>query len=192
MAVETEVKIRWTAGADAARALMHQHGFQIRTPRQLEVDQVYDHSNLDLWRSGQLLRLRAAGGQWVLTYKGPRHEDPDGGSIYKVREEIETGIVDGVAFQLVLERLGYQPAFRYEKYRTIFSQSDSRTMNPGIVTLDETPIGDYMELEGSGFWIEETAQKLGFVEADYITASYAALYREYVKQHIDAPVNMTF
>ena len=80
-----------------------------------------------------------------------------------------------MAFGQILTRLGYQPSFAYEKFRTTFRAAGEE----GIVTLDETPIGDFLELEGPGSWIDQTAITLGFGSADYITSSYAALYDEY-------------
>ena len=65
---------------------------------------------------------------------------------------------DPDAFTLVLDRLGYQPAFRYEKYRTQLQAAGE----PGLITIDETPIGVYLELEGPQDWIDSTAARLGF------------------------------
>jgi len=170
MAVETEVKLRLPQGAEHARALLERHGFVVTFQRQLEADQTFDLPTRELRGSGRLLRLRTIGNQWTLTYKGPADH-----SIYKSREEIETGLSDGAAFAHILERLGYQHSFAYEKFRTVFKAPGEQ----GIVTLDETPIGDFLELEGPGSWIDSTARKLGFTAADYVTSSYAALYDEY-------------
>ena len=63
-------------------------------------------------------------------------------------------------------------AFRYEKFRTEFQRRGSK----GIATLDETPIGTYLELEGDPQWIDRMARTLGYEEKDYITASYARLF----------------
>ena len=60
--------------------------------------------------------------------------------------------------------------FRYEKYRTEFRQP----RRAGVAMLDETPVGVYLELEGTPHWIDRTARRLGFQESDYITASYGA------------------
>ena len=49
----------------------------------------------------------------MVTYKGPATRDG-----YKSREEIEFDVSDPGTFTLVLNRLGYQPVFRYEKFRT--------------------------------------------------------------------------
>ena len=58
-------------------------------------------------------------------------------------------------FETVLSRLGYQRAFRYEKFRTKYSAGE------GLITVDETPVGIFLELEGPGYWIDETATRLG-------------------------------
>ena len=57
--------------------------------------------------------------------------------------------------------------------------------NPGVVTLDETPIGWFLELEGSPDWIDKTARQLGFSEEDYVILSYAALYLTYCNEQRD-------
>jgi adenylate cyclase, class 2 len=73
--------------------------------------------------------------------------------------------------------MGYQPVFRYDKFRTEFA----RPGEAGVATLDETPIGVFLELEGSPRWVDRTARKLGFSAADYITRSYGRLYTEFCK-----------
>jgi adenylate cyclase class 2 len=134
-------------------------------------------------RSGRLLRLRRSGPRATVTYKGPI-----AGGRYKSREEIEFDVSDPDAFIQTLDRLGYAGGFRYEKERTKFARPDE----PGIVTIDETPIGVFMELEGPTEWIDQTAARLGFSPADYMTASYASLYGEFRKTNPEAPEDMTF
>src|SRR3954470_13679169 len=111
MAVETEVKLRLPQGAGHARILLEQHGFQAAGPRELETNQTFDLPTNELRQSSRLLRLRSAGGQWTVTYKGP----PEAGDRHKSREEIETQVSDGPAFAQILERLGYRPSFAYDK-----------------------------------------------------------------------------
>jgi adenylate cyclase class 2 len=86
----------------------------------------------------------------------------------------------------ILERLGFKAAFRYEKYRAEY------TDGKGVATVDETPIGLYLELEGAPSWIDRTARALGFRRADYITASYYGLYREYCERRGEAVGDMVF
>ena len=184
MAVETEIKLRLPQGPERARTLLEQQGFRATGPRQLETDQTFDLPTGELRNGERLLRLRSAGGRWTVTYKGPPSL-----ATHKSREEIETEVSDSAAFAQILSALGYQPSFAYEKFRTTFKASAD---DPGIVTLDETPIGDFLELEGPESWIDQTALKLGFGPADYITSSYAALYEKYGRTHQAVPRDMKF
>ena len=73
--------------------------------------------------------------------------------------------------------LGFHEAFRYEKYRTEFGRrSGTGEAEPGVATLDETPIGIFMELEGPARWIDRTAKELGYSRADYVLYSYSTLF----------------
>lgn len=181
MATETEIKIRLHDRNLLGR--IEELGFKIRTPRQMEEDQLYDREG-ELRSNGQALRLRKRGSRCTLTYKGPAQRTP-----HKTREEIECDISDGAAFQLVLAKLGYQPGFRYEKYRTTYEAP----AQPGMITLDETPLGEFLELEGPAEWIDTTARMLGYSPAEYITASYASLWRKHCESNAQAvPSAMTF
>ena len=76
----------------------------------------------------------------------------------------------------------------YEKYRTEFVEQEPG----GIVTLDETPIGIYAELEGTEKWIDFTARILGIADKDYITSSYGALYLQWCEREGLEPGHMRF
>lgn len=181
--VEVEVKIVYPGSPQSARLAIEQQGYIEVEPRILECDQLFDHHDGQLKRADQLLRLRRSGSKATVTYKGPSQRER-----YKSREEIEFDVADPDAFELVLDRLGYLPGFRYEKYRTKFKALSE----PGLITIDEAPIGVFLELEGPPAWIDRTATRLGFSSADYSTASYAALYRNYRMTHPGAGENMTF
>ena len=163
---ETEVKIRLSDCA-AMFEILERAGFTISAPRQFESNTVYDTAEGDLRRREMLLRLRQSADKAVLTWKGRGNPGP-----HKSRPEIETSVGSLSAMHQILVQLGYQPTFRYEKYRTEFSTGNAA----GVVTLDETPIGDFLELEGPGEWIDQTTRQLGFSEKDYILASYGRLY----------------
>jgi len=183
MPTETEVKIRLTLDPASARRHVEQRGYRPLGPRTLEADQLYDLPGAELRLSGRLLRLRLRGDRWTLTYKGPslslRH---------KSREEIETDVADGVALAEILFGLGFHPGFRYEKYRTTFAAEGE----PGIVTLDETPIGLFLELEGPEDWIDHAAARLGYTTADYVTSSYGSLFRAFRLANPEVPEDMVF
>ncbi len=182
---EVEVKIRFDGTARAARARIERCGYKMIERRTLEADQLYDRAG-ELKGSDRLLRLRRAGRIATVTYKGPGERKR-----HKSREEIEFDVSKADEFELVLERLGYHPAFRYEKFRTKFAKGVDKR-DKGIVTIDETPIGVFLEIEGPPEWIDRTAERLGYSHSEYLTCSYASLYRQYRLQHKSAPQNMVF
>src|SRR5712675_967689 len=157
---ETEIKLPIDNPANLKRRLARL-GFSVAKRRVLEINIVLDTPSGELRRGLKLLRLRQAGSRGTITFKGP----PAAGR-YKSREEIESQLADGDAMLSILERLGYAPVFRYEKYRTEYAQP----RQAGRAMLDQTPIGDFLELEGSPGWIDRTARALGYSPAHYITA----------------------
>ncbi len=130
-----------------------------------------------------LLRVRGAGKKVSCTFKGPEQPGP-----HKRRVENEFTASDFDACLAVFAGIGFLEAFRYEKYRTEFARQGEK----GIATIDETPIGTYMELEGPGRWIDRTAKALGFTADAYITASYGQLYNEWCQARGMEPRDMRF
>jgi adenylate cyclase class 2 len=61
-----------------------------------------------------------------------------------------------------------------------------------VVTVDETPVGWFLELEGEPAWIDRTAAELGFEEKQYLTESYGSLYLLHCKQRGIEPSDMVF
>ena len=181
--VETEIKLRYRGTPEDARRLIEQRGYRLIEPRTLESDQLFDRAGAELRSADKLLRLRRAGARAFLTFKGPGTRER-----HKSREEIELEIPDPGTLTSILARLGYSAVFRYEKYRTKLAAPGE----PGIVTLDETPMGVFLELEGPAVWIDQAAERLAFTPADYLTSSYASLHREYRRAHEEAPMNMVF
>jgi adenylate cyclase class 2 len=179
---EIEIKLR-VASARAARRLLKAAGFRVRRRRVFEDNRIFDTPELVLRRAGTVLRVREAGKISTLTYKGPM-----AGGRHKSREELEIEISDAATAAVILERLRFHPVFRCQKYRTEYFQPGAH----GIVTLDETPIGCFLEIEGTPRWIDRTARRLGFQELDYITASYGRLYQEFSKARGIAPGDMIF
>jgi len=179
---ETEIKLA-APNAPAARRLLRAAGFTVSRRRVFESNVIFDTPGLTLRRASELLRLRKAGRIVTVTYKGKpavaRH---------KSREELELAVADAAAMHAIFQRLGFRPVFRYEKYRTEYRQK----RGAGMATLDETPVGTYMELEGAPAWIDRMALRLGFGEPDYITASYAGLYLEWCRKKGVKPTNMIF
>lgn len=179
---ETEVKLA-VPSAEAALQVLTKAGFAAAHERAFEANMLLDTPGSELMHSRRLLRLRDFRGETILTFKGP----PEGGP-HKTRPEVETSVADANAILGILNGLGYEVSFRYEKYRTTFS----RTGEPGHAVLDETPIGVFLELEGEAGWIDRTAVEIGFTPADYILKSYGSLFREYREQHGWHSQNMVF
>jgi adenylate cyclase class 2 len=180
--IETEIKLN-AGTAESARRLLRGAGFRVHRRRVFEDNVLFDTPSLRLRKAGTLLRLRRTAREVLLTYKGRAQNGK-----HKSREEWEAAVGDWDAMAAIAERLGFRPAFRYQKYRTEY-QMPGRS---GIATLDETPIGVYFELEGSPAWIDRTARRLGFSESDYITASYGGLYLEWCREHRVKPRDMVF
>ena len=179
---EVEVKIRLKNPAAVVRRL-RKAGFRLER-RDWQRDVVLDQEHLELRAARRLLRLRRHSSGWVITFKGPPEKD----ARYKSREEIETSVANGRKMELIFERLGFHIAFSYEKRRRTFR----RGAEHGNVTVDDTPIGYFLELEGARRWIDRTAALLGFTHKDYITKSYGLLYREHCEARGVKPTHMLF
>jgi adenylate cyclase class 2 len=180
--IETEVKIRIEDVAAVCQKI-EQSGFEISQPREFEANTLYDTAAKHLLGQQMLLRLRTSGSKQVLTWKGPALAGP-----HKSRPEIETSVGSVESLAGILKHLGYEPAFRYEKYRREYR----RKAEAGVITVDETPIGAFLELEGPAEWIDEAAKTLGFLRTDYVLDSYARLYLKDCERRGVAPGFMVF
>ena len=163
---EVEIKLSLPS-ASQGRRLLRQAGFRVLRRRVHEDNLVFDTPQGRLRSDGLLLRLRVAGPVATLTFKGP----PCKGK-YKSRLETETTVNDPAAFREILHRLGFRQVFRYEKYRTEYLGLDGQ----GVVALDETPVGVFLELEGPPAWIDDTSRILGFLKKSYITKTYGDIH----------------
>jgi adenylate cyclase class 2 len=164
--IETEIKLK-VASVEAAREALARIGAQATRARHIEDNLLFDFEGKVLRGRGHVLRLRETPSGAVLTFKGPYRIE--GG--LKSREEIEAGSADGSALRAILNRLGFVPVFRYQKYRETFAWQGQE------IVLDETPIGIFLEIEGDTPGIHAAATALGFAPSDYVTDSYAALFR---------------
>jgi adenylate cyclase, class 2 len=177
-----EIEIKFcVADVGALNRRLRAAGFRRVTAPTHEMNTLYDVRGLALRKRGELLRLRKYGGSWVLTHKAK-------GKVgrHKTRVETETRVDDGAKMDAILVALGFQPTFRYEKYRAEWS--DGR----GHVVVDETPIGNFGEIEGAPRWIDATAKALEISPADYITDTYAGLFFAWKRRTRSAAREMTF
>jgi adenylate cyclase class 2 len=133
----------------------------------------------------EILRIRSYTGRWIVTHKR-LPDDLPGEDSHKHRVETETEVADGSALAEVFLSLGLVAAFRYEKWRAEWHDGE------GHCVVDETPIGNYAELEGSAEWIDRAAARLGIGPADYITLSYGRLFDQWREQQGSAATDLTF
>ena len=75
---------------------------------------LYDLPGQPLRHRGELLRLRRYGKEWLLTHKAKGKAGR-----HKMREETETKVNDGKKMDAILRALGFEPSFRYEKFRAL-------------------------------------------------------------------------
>jgi len=192
MPIETEIKFRVKDIAGLSRRLQSA-GFRLQTPRAFESNVLYDTPDRSLRARTEILRIRAYAGSSTLTHKRPPVAEAGANSEtnpnqdhHKHRVETETRIDDGNALAEVFRSLGLVPAFRYEKWRAEWTDGE------GHCVVDETPIGNYAELEGEDAWIDRVSVRLGIDSADHLTLSYGRLYEQWREQHPGASEDMTF
>jgi adenylate cyclase class 2 len=180
MAQEIEIKFRVADLRTLSRKLQAA-GFHLVTRRTHEVNTLYDLPGGVLRKRNELLRIRKYGSSWTLTHKSGTKRGK-----HSSRVELETAVSDGKKLDAILRALGYAPSFRYEKFRAEW------TDGKGQVVVDETPIGDFCEIEGPPRWIDATAKHLGVSAADYITKNYATLFVEWKQETKSAAKEMIF
>ncbi|MGA2849998.1 MAG: class IV adenylate cyclase [Terracidiphilus sp.] len=184
MPVETEIKFRVDDPPTLANRLQVA-GFTLQTPRSFEANVLYDTPTRQMRARTEILRIRNYAGRTILTHKRLPDQGP-GEDAHKHRIETETEVSDGDNLALIFHSIGLDPAFRYEKWRTEWSDGE------GHCVLDETPIGTFAELEGPPAWIDRIALLLGVPPAQYITLSYGRLFDLWREQHGSAAQDLTF
>jgi adenylate cyclase class 2 len=162
--LEREIKLPY-ASPDAARAAVATLGATPLRPRRLQSDTLFDTPRPTLSPRGAVLRLRRDAERQFVTFKNPSDHPT-----LKVREEWETSVGDTRVIAAILKHLGFEPWFQYEKFREEFSYGEV------VLAIDETPVGTYLEIEGTDAGIVSAAEALGRSRADYVLDSYRALF----------------
>ena len=162
--LEREIKLRFDT-VDQAREAVLAAGATPLLGRRLQEDSLLDTDDESLRRRRCVLRVRVENGKSRITFKGPVQP-----SLMKLRQELETVVGDGVVLLDILEELGLHVWFRYEKYREEFSHEDV------TVAVDETPVGVFVEIEGTENGIMTMADALGRSPADFVLDSYRGLF----------------
>ncbi len=178
--LEREIKLGFRDAEQARQAILATGATPLRG-RRLQEDCLLDTHDDLLRRRRCVLRVRMECGKTLLTFKGPVQSSP-----MKLREEMETVVGDGLLLLHVLEELGFRVWFRYEKYREEFAREDV------TIAIDETPVGTFVEIEGSERGIQDMAAALARKPDDYVTDSYRALYVKHCESRGLPLTNMLF
>ena len=181
MPAEVEIKFRIT-DLKSLRAGLQTLGFTEVTPRTHEMNVLFDLPGKPLRARGELLRLRKYGDVWTLTHKAKG----DQSGPHKSRVETETRVQSGQDMEAILRALQFVPSFRYEKFRAEWKR------DRGHVVVDETPIGNFGEIEGPPEWIDQVSDQLGIRRDDYITETYAGLFFAWKQSTGNPATEMTF
>jgi len=184
MAIETEIKFLLTDVAGFPDRLAAA-GFTLQTPRTFESNVLYDTPERTMRGRTEILRIREYGGRWTVTHKRPPEDGP-AEDLHKHRIETETEVGDGAALAEVFRSLGLKASFRYEKWRAEWTDGE------GHCVVDETPIGNYAELEGTSEWIDRAAARLGVAQNLYLTLSYGRLFDLWRQEHNSSVEDLTF
>lgn len=168
--IEIEIKIK-IADIEKIKKKIISLDFKLIEPKFFEFNIIFDNDKKSLKRKNCLLRLRNKNTKNVLTLKKAPLKISDF-SRYKIREEIEIEVTDFEKTKEILAILGFEIYFIYEKYREIYKKKDIKIM------IDQTPLGNFIEIEAQKAEIDEVSQQLGFNKEHYINKSYYSLYRQ--------------
>jgi len=181
VALEHEIKVP-VASLAAVRALLESRRATLRETETFEENWVLDDASRTVAARGCLLRVRRWGARAFVTFKGPARF---AGGV-KTREEVETTVGDPEIVLAVLGALGFAPWKRYQKWRELWE------LGGVAVTLDRTPMGTFVELEGPPSAIPGVAAALGVDPARAVSDTYLHLWEAYRAAHPGAPADMVF
>ena len=178
---EIEIKLP-VADLAPVRDRLERTGARLHAPRHEESNDLYDDPDRRLSGSGRTVRLRRAAGRAILTYKGASRFE----SGARVREEREVEVSDAGEADGILAGLGLRKSFRYEKRREEWETGGC------AVALDETPIGNFVEIEGDPAAIRKVVGALGLDASEAAPYSYPELYLRRRKEDPSLPPDMVF
>lgn len=179
--LEQEIKARLD-DRDALVATLRALGAVVDRPRAFEGNELWDTPSGDLRATGRVLRIRRWGDDSILTVKGPAVIENG----LKSRPEEEVRVDDPQRLRHLVELLGYVRVFRYEKFRESWRFDDVE------VVLDETPLGNFVEVEGVGEAVRRAFDRLGLPATAIVEFSYANLWRLHREQDPSAGHDMVF
>ena len=161
---EVEVKLH-TPDLAGVKSALETAGATLVKPRVYERNVRYDRADGRLSAQGVVLRLRQDDAV-RLTFKAEERV-VDGISS---RYEAEVEVSDFALMDVILQRLGYEVALVYEKYRTTYELEGAE------VVLDELPYGNFTEIESDAATIERAVARLGLAGARRMGGSYVYIF----------------
>ncbi len=172
----TEIEIKLPVGdVKEARKKILSLKAKLTRERHAEENVLYDFEDHRLIGKKQAVRLRRTGARGLLTFK----DTPQPARSFKVRREFETSVTSPAQTARILKLLGLKEVFSYSKHRTVFVKGRLK------IALDETRVGNFIELEGERHEITRFAEALGFERADFIKTDYVTMIREKDKDRTD-------
>lgn len=202
--IEIEVKF-WVEDLKPVRDRLVELGAMPVGERVLETNLRLDRPDRSLSQNQQALRLRwtspalapgpsptrgeGSGGHTCrLTYKALATEEGHPSSVLRPtsRQEIEVEVSDLEEMSTILQGLGFETVFIYEKYRETFHLAGTE------VALDELPYGCFVEIEGERGDIERAATQLGLRPTQHVPGTYLTLF-EAIQRRLGLPFrDLTF
>ena len=169
--IEQEVKLQFPHVEAARQAISAAGGRLVQSSRLIE-DRLFDTSDASLRQAGKTVRVRRDGGTTLITVKGPLQP-----GVVKSREELETRVDSAAVIEGVLGGLGFHQVFKAQKYREEYE------LDRAHVTIDQAPVGVFVEIEATPERIEAVTRLLGRTPADYLLDSYPMLWRQWCAAH---------
>lgn len=139
-----------------------------------ETNLLFDNSSKSIRARKAILRLRCDT-RSILCYKEPLNLGKVSKD-FKVKEEIEFEVDDFESARNFLGKLGFFEFMKYEKRRENFRLRNLK------ISIDEMPIGMFLEIEGNEEDIRCTAQQLGLDWKQRIKRSYEEIFSDLKRQ----------
>lgn len=169
--LEIEIKAK-ISGREELRKKLLALGAK-REGSETQEDIYFAHPERDFAKTDEALRLRRSGGEFFLTYKGPKIDN-----VTKTREEHEVKILSPESAKEILLRLGFREALKLKKRREHYSLGEYS------IALDSVEgLGEFVEVEKransySPDELIEFLKKLGIGKESVERKSYLELLLE--------------
>lgn len=137
----------------------------------------YEDAQNSFLQKESILRLRKDQ-KTTLTYKS---KAPVSNRDFKIQQELEVEVSNFQNMQNILEALGFHEEQVYEKWR------ETLILNDLVFCLDTMPFGIFLEIEGDGTDIIDSAKRLNLKWEQRIITSYLSIF-----ERIKTKLNLSF